>query len=175
MEFNFNTYNEFQKQYDGESDRSVVILASSYLDNYLELLIKLKLADHKVANKLFEGYGPFATFSAKTDVALVLGVITEHTHTDLNIIRKIRNIFAHEVKTLSFETTQIQDRCSNLLSAKGYPKSDGTKRIIKGSKAQFLSSIFWCNLHMQAEQERIEKISIKKTHFVEVVEQDNDA
>src|SRR5258707_147607 len=45
--------------------------------------------------RLFTGYGPISSFAAKTDIAYALGLLTDHDHTDLQIIRKIRNEFAH--------------------------------------------------------------------------------
>jgi hypothetical protein len=61
MKFDFNRYQEFQKAYEGESDRSVAILASSYLENYLEEYLAKKFVDDKSVSNLFEGYGPLWT------------------------------------------------------------------------------------------------------------------
>ena len=73
MNFSLSKYNDFQSKYENESDRSVVILASSYLEAYLEQYLKEKLADDVIKEKVFSGYAPLSTFSAKNDIALLLG------------------------------------------------------------------------------------------------------
>ena len=69
MKFDLARYAAFQKAYEKESDRSVAILASSYLEKYLEEYIAKKLVDDKAVAKLFEGFGPLSTFSAKIEFA----------------------------------------------------------------------------------------------------------
>ncbi|NPU93980.1 MAG: hypothetical protein HPY82_18880 [Gammaproteobacteria bacterium] len=123
-----------------------------------------------MADKIFDGYGPLATFSAKTDMALLLGLITERVHKDINLIRKIRNIFAHEAEKVGFEIDQVKGLCAKLWPAEGIPRSDGTKNRIEGAKAQFLHSVFLCILHIDTELKRTQKIKVPKFHFEEVVD-----
>jgi hypothetical protein len=49
----------------------------------------------KLVAKLFEGFGPLSTFSAKIEFAFALGLLPRHVHTDLRTIKKVRNLFAH--------------------------------------------------------------------------------
>ena len=140
MKFDLDKYGEFQKAYEKESDRSVAILASSYLEKYLEQYIAKKLVDDKAVAKLFEGFGPLSTFNAKIEFAFALGLLPRHVYTDLRAIRKVRNLFAHEPDSSDFLTTSIKDLCATLWRV---PRSDGTKRKEQKPRNQFLSSVFW--------------------------------
>jgi hypothetical protein len=50
--------------------------------------------DKKLAGRLFKGYGPLSSFSAKIDLAYALKVTTLEIHNELHKIRDIRNAFA---------------------------------------------------------------------------------
>lgn len=94
-----------------ESDRGAVLVAASLLEAGLEDAIKKKLISVK-SNKdpLFDGNSPFGTFSAKIELAYRVGVIRSDTKEMLNLFRKIRNIFAHEINICNLEEQSIKDR-----------------------------------------------------------------
>jgi hypothetical protein len=172
MKFDLDHYGAFQKTYEAESDRSVVILASSYLEKYLEEYLTKKLVDDKSVSKLFEGYGPLSTFAAKIDIAFAIGLLPRHVFVDLRTIRKIRNLFAHEPDTLNFESSRVKDHCATLWPAIGIPRSDGSKRQQQEPRSQFLVAVFWVVLHMDTEGKRVSRLAIPRFHFKEVIEDD---
>jgi DNA-binding MltR family transcriptional regulator len=101
--------------YKEESDRAVAILAASFLETFLgQFLKEFMIDDQQVFNDLFNGYGPLATFSARTKCAYAFGYIDEETRNNLNYIRKIRNEFAHNHELNSFADSPIPDLCKNL-------------------------------------------------------------
>lgn len=64
---------------------------------------------------LFKGTGCLATFSAKITMCFGLGLISKDEKQTLNLVRKIRNIFAHDINTkLTFKTNEIADRTKSL-------------------------------------------------------------
>jgi hypothetical protein len=76
-----------------------VILAAAVMEEYLEKMLESKLVripgdeDH-----LFDGINATkGTFSAKIRVAHRLGLISKTLHDSLDIVRKNRNDFAHNV------------------------------------------------------------------------------
>src|SRR5690606_18966025 len=72
---------------------------------------------NKVAEELVgDGMVPLGSFSARTQAAYVLGLISENEFKELNTLRKIRNLFAHKVK-MSFDVQQVKDLCANLIYA----------------------------------------------------------
>ena len=166
-------YAKFTAHYEGESDRAVVLLASSYLDAILERLLSKCLVPCKRTKALFSGYAPLATFSARIDIAFAVGVIPNHLARDLHIIRKLRNLCAHKADKLEFSSEEIKDLCNNLSHSNGPPRTDGSiGRKIKDPRVIFLNSIFFCNIHMDSELPRIAAIKAPKFQWKEVVGED---
>jgi len=86
-----------------------VIWTVAIFDDCLEKILRHQFPrlTNNLAEKLFEGYGPFATFSAKIDVLVAMGVINGDIHRDLRVIRKIRNKFAHPKEPITFKSESI--------------------------------------------------------------------
>src|SRR5690349_7348581 len=109
MKFTPEHYNQFQESYSKESDRSVAILAATYLEHCLEEYLRLRLVDDPSVRDLFTGFAPIATFSAKIDISFAVGLLPLHIREDLRRIKKIRNLFAHELDSLTFDAEPIRD------------------------------------------------------------------
>src|SRR3989344_2407406 len=101
------------EEFSKESDRAAVILAGSLLDNALAMLLKSHLVpttgdrDELLDN---DGDSPLSTFSSRIKISYRLGLISSRFARDLNLIRKIRNDFSHEIKDCSFKNTAAKDR-----------------------------------------------------------------
>lgn len=166
MRFTPEHYNDFQQFYANESDRSVAILAATYLEQCLEEYLLLRLVDHPSVRALFAGFAPLATFSGKIEVAFAIGLLPVNVRDDLRRIKKIRNLFAHELEPLAFDSPQIRDLCGAFF----WPRSDGTKALAKTPRTQYLNAVFWCLLHVYTERDRTSRLLIPRFHFEEVVE-----
>ena len=108
---------EFQKQ----SDRGAAIVATAWVDESISIALESFLRDESTSwKRLFTGNGSLANFSSKIDLCHLLGLISSAIHSDLHIIRKIRNEFAHQVahKTmhtkLTFSTAHVKNMCLDL-------------------------------------------------------------
>ena len=166
-------YKKFSAHYKNESDRAVVLLASSYLDEILERLLSKRLVPCKRTKALFSGYAPLATFSARIDIAFAVGIIPGHLARDLHIIRKLRNLCAHKADKLEFSSEEITQLCNSLSHSHGPPRTDGsTGSKINDARVIFLNSIFFCNLHMNCELTRITEIKAPKFQWKEVIGED---
>ncbi|QOF76074.1 MltR family transcriptional regulator [Variovorax sp. 38R] len=101
---------------DSADDRTCALVLAANLDNRLrELLIAHFLpVDGSKKEEIFEGNGPLSTFSSRITVANLCGLLSEAEHHDLNLIRKIRNFFAHEEENLNFASQKISSRCKSL-------------------------------------------------------------
>lgn len=98
-----------------ETDRGCALMAAAYLDSELAKLIRARLVnDEKLAKDLLEFNGPLGSFSARIDFAYMLGLISSATRSNLHLLRKIRNEFAHVVSNISFKTSEISSRCHEL-------------------------------------------------------------
>lgn len=99
-----------------KSDRALVITIGSILDTQLEFLLKsFLIKDNKRDEKLFNNNSPLSNFSSKISMCYYLGIISKYEYEALEIIRKIRNIFAHEIEIKKLEDSQsIRDLCKIL-------------------------------------------------------------
>lgn len=57
-------------------------------------------------------------FASKIRLGYALGIYGQETKRDLNMIRHIRNTFAHSQKMISFQTKEVSDACDSLLFLK---------------------------------------------------------
>jgi len=116
-----------------ESDRGAVLVGVAYLDELLTRLFRKKmLLSKKLSEELLEGFGPLSGLSARTKVAYALGWIGPETYRELNLLRAIRNDFAHSHEPRTFSDAKVQNRCSQL----GLPKTATTYRL--KARDQFL-------------------------------------
>ncbi|TDO69819.1 mannitol repressor [Halanaerobium saccharolyticum] len=98
-----------------ETDRGSALMAASYLEDLLEkLLRKFFVDDNLLSNNLLNGYGGLSSFKSKIDLAYLLGLISRRVKRDLNLIRKIRNEFAHSAENINFNSSSINNRCNEL-------------------------------------------------------------
>lgn len=71
------------------------------------LLAKMRPLNSEFKTRLFDGYGPLSSFSAKIDLSYAFQIIDKKTRDELTIIRKIRNKFAHSVALINFGSPEI--------------------------------------------------------------------
>lgn len=111
--------NEFDTRLHDESDRGAALIAAALLDAQLERLFRARLKCHQ--DRLLGFDGALATFSTRIKVARGLEWIDGEVEKDLDVIRNIRNRFAHSFdQDLTFENAEIQSWCSSLLSVQAY-------------------------------------------------------
>lgn len=102
---------------ENQSDRGVAIVAVAWIEEALVAAIHSFVEKNKAAwDRLFRKSGPMSSLSAKIDLARLLAMTSDAIHSDLHILREIRNEFAHSVldkenAALSFQTRHIRDKC----------------------------------------------------------------
>jgi len=105
----------FRRSVELETDRGCALSVAAYLDSELGSLLRATLIDDsKVTDALLSGRGGLSDFSARIDIAYLLGVISQTAHRDLHLIRKIRNDFAHVPGDITFDSQSIASRCREL-------------------------------------------------------------
>ena len=101
-----------------ETDRGCAMIVAAHLDQKLSQLLRGCMLQNKEyedeITNLLKDPGPLGTFSARIRLAHYLNLISPQVRRDLDIIRKIRNDFAHELRFEDFNTPSIKDRCLNL-------------------------------------------------------------
>lgn len=94
-----------------ESERAAVILAAAHLDAALEDLLRRLLAPHPGGvDPMFEGDRMLGTFSAKIGFAFRLGAIDGDFEHAIQIVRRIRNDFAHQLDQETLSTDRQRGR-----------------------------------------------------------------
>lgn len=99
------------------SDRDAAILGGSILEELLNRLLRKKLVQSSIFKDAIENSnGSLSTFSNKIQLSYLMGLISKKMYDNLNIVRKIRNEFAHEIVGSSFENEQIKLKVENDLT-----------------------------------------------------------
>ena len=96
-----------------ESDRGGALIAAALVDDSLGHYVRSHFVEDKgPVKELMSGDAPLATFSSKIKMAYCIGWIGKELRGDLDLIRNIRNEFAHDRSGLTFETSAVRDRCN---------------------------------------------------------------
>ncbi len=109
------------EQIEFDSDRAAGIVAGAVVEQRLTQAIKSKMlnenADHaKIAmGDTFRSSGPLGSFSSKINLAFLCKIISFEAFKDLNILKGIRNDFAHDLSLDTFDSSSIKDRCGNFM------------------------------------------------------------
>lgn len=99
----------------GASDRYAAIIGASLLEHALKTAItaylRLDLNELKTAkfrHEIFDDYerSPLGSLGSRILIAYALGIINEDTRRNLDILRNIRNAFAHSVSTVEFTSPE---------------------------------------------------------------------
>lgn len=89
----------FAQELHAESDRGMALSGTAYLDDRLGKLIETYLTARTSSSKLiWESTSPLGTFSARIRMAHALGLISDEERDHLNMLRKVRNLFAHDFR-----------------------------------------------------------------------------
>lgn len=111
----FELLSEINEEIKNSNDRGCSILAASIFDELLGNILKVFLIeDLKSDNDLFNAFGPLSTFSSKIKISYRLGLISKKEFKQLEIFKKIRNKFAHQLTSKSFADSDLKDLISNL-------------------------------------------------------------
>lgn len=80
-------------------------------------------------------------------MSFLLGLLPKNIYNDLGILRKLRNDFAHNEKSITFETDYIKNRCKALQVVSKVALRDNTKAYFLRSMVTILTCI---NMKMES-------------------------
>src|SRR5262249_55456349 len=131
------------------SDRGTALIAVAWVDDSLEACLRAFFRDEKnagdrhqrIVDALLQSDGPLGSFASRIKLAYLLGIITVSLYSDLEIMRKIRNSFAHGRQTVRFSDQSIKDRCKSLSAAQAFQRGAG--QSIRSPRQKFLISAFF--------------------------------
>jgi len=129
-----------------ESDRGVVLMSASFLEEALEALLRARFSIRHPKSKtsikpLFNSFGPLSTFSAKITICYAMDMIGKWMYEDLGIVRKLRNEFAHSVGVARFDlpaAVQLTERlkAADLAVTTITKEAAGTRKTEKTKSAK---------------------------------------
>lgn len=136
-------FHDFLEVLKKESDRGSVLIAATLIDTILLRTIAAFLLEHGDVRKLLVGFNaPLGTFSSKILATFALGLISEDEYRECEIIRRVRNAFAHAITT-SFKDDRVKDLCSNLkfavLKKEGFNEPEARGQFITAAAALALN------------------------------------
>jgi DNA-binding MltR family transcriptional regulator len=106
-----------RREVDKQTDRVAAIIACAIVDEVLTRALQRRLIlTSDVKEQLFssEKNAPLTSFRNKINVAFAVGLLNNAVRTDLHLVRRIRNRFAHELEPRSFADKKIAAWCSSL-------------------------------------------------------------
>jgi DNA-binding MltR family transcriptional regulator len=98
------------------ADRSYCIILASMIERHLEQAIieRLRLINKDAEKPLFDREGALSTFFGNIHLGYALGLFSDTVRDDLNVIRRIRNAFAHSSLPITFESPEVSDEIGKL-------------------------------------------------------------
>lgn len=99
-----------------ENDRGYCLLVSSLLENAVDGVLTVQISHFasKEREAFFDSHGAAGAFSRKIALLHAFKIVGKVTRRNLDIIREIRNAFAHGKVPLTFETPEVKAMCDEL-------------------------------------------------------------
>jgi DNA-binding MltR family transcriptional regulator len=137
-----------------QTDRGCALVAAAWVDDALEECVRVilrteeepnedpttKLKVKRTAEELLQPEGPLGSFASRSKMVYMLGLVEQFEFNDLDIIRRVRNDFAHVRQNLRFTDQSIKARCDNLHAAKAFEIHLGS---IHHPRQKFLISTYF--------------------------------
>jgi DNA-binding MltR family transcriptional regulator len=95
--------------------------------------------------KLVRGNGPLSSFSARIDLLMAFGDISDKAYKDLHLIRKIRNSFAHDLALDRFDQDPILSWCNALKLPKLRSSAGTYETLLNDHRTLFIVSAALCD------------------------------
>lgn len=108
------------------SDRVLAVVAGGALEADLKAMIERSLVDDPDRVKTLLGpNGQLGAFGGQINLAYLMGLIDRRARDDIAKVAKVRNMFAHQVRGLSFNASPIRELCRDLQIPDIYTRSCG--------------------------------------------------
>lgn len=105
----FNSINRFNRALSAHDERGLALALAAFAEDTLGRLLLTYLIDCKQSKDLVEGFNaPLGTLASRMKAAYAVGLLTKEQYEDLEIARKIRNLFAHNWEGVSLSQPDIR-------------------------------------------------------------------
>ncbi|WP_270173766.1 MltR family transcriptional regulator [Diaphorobacter sp. ED-3] len=107
--YSLDRLNRFMSLIQKQDDQAMVLSLATFLEDTLGRLLLAYFRSCKATKELIEGFNaPLGTFGSRIKAVYAFGLVTDDQYKDMEILRKIRNHFAHNWEGVSFERNDIQ-------------------------------------------------------------------
>ncbi|SRR5216683_899646 len=98
------------RAHQARTHAEIGLVGAAIIDQQLlrALLTKMRPLSGEMKKRLFDGYGPLSSFSAKIDLCYALQIINKEQYDDLTVIRRIRTQFAHAMSLVNFDSPEMR-------------------------------------------------------------------
>ena len=137
-----NDVDEHIARLKAESDRGVMILAATMLEDALVTALSRLLpnASNKVKGEVFSNDGPLSTFSKRIVFAQAAGIISPTVAKQMNIIRRIRNAAAHAHAAVDFSLDEVKQAIATMFQD-DHEKADDVETFSQAKVRNFYLQI----------------------------------
>lgn len=143
--YSLDKLNRFMSAIREQDDQAMVLLLATFLEDTLGRLLLAYFRSGKATKDLVEGFNaPLGTFGSRIKAVYAFGLVTDEQFKDMEILRKVRNHFAHNWEGVSFERNDLQSLIGQL--------SDYTvdnRPIEGGSREKLLGTLSTCCMELQ--------------------------
>jgi len=161
------------REISGTSDRTTCIILSAMVERDLESLLLVRLDidtnDQNLVDLLFERDGALSTFYGNILFGMSLGLYDTEFKNQLDIIRRIRNAFAHSAMPISLLSTEVKREIDKLPNKANLEKERHTDfGDIPAEKKKFMAAVLVIKQQITEIMEYIneqEKIRLRSLEF----------
>jgi mannitol operon repressor len=150
-------FTDFLGEFNKESDRGAVLSSTAYIDFLLRESIKSLLIDNTSAKDLVDE--SLGTFSARIASCHAMGLISDIEREDCNLLRHVRNRFAHHAM-MSFADSKIESWCMGLKLVTKPPNSPAPN-----TRMRFQSSAIALITRFMKRPKQVEAYRLKAQSF----------
>ena len=143
--YSLEKLNRFMSEIRKQDDQAMVLSLATFLEDTLGRLLLAYFRSCKATKELVEGFNaPLGTFGSRIKAVYAFGMVTDDQFKDMEILRKVRNHFAHNWEGVSFERNDIQALIGQL---SGYTVDH--KPIEGGPREKLLGTLSTCCMELQ--------------------------
>ncbi len=144
-QYSLDRLNRFLVLVRAQDDRAMVLSIATFLEDTLGRLLLAYFRTCKSTKELIEGFNaPLGTFGSRIKAVYVFGLVTEDQFKDMEILRKIRNQFAHNWDGVTLDRNDIQ---ALIGQTSGYTVNH--RPIEGGPREKLLECLSTCCMELQ--------------------------
>ena len=143
--YSLEKLNRFMSAIRKQEDQAMVLSLATFLEDTLGRLLLAYFRSCHATKDLVEGFNaPLGTFGSRIKAVYSFGLVTDEQFKDMEILRKVRNHFAHSWEGISFERNDMQALIGQL---SGYTVDQ--KPIEGGPREKLLGTLSTCCMELQ--------------------------